>query len=132
MAKANKTPETETEAPPPLTDAQKAGFNATLNADPADGKKYTDKELEARRAAKAALLADEDGKTRFKRLSTARLNAALDVISLLGNLSGPNYDYSEAQVSFIRQKLHNDVDKAMDRFKPKVAKEDKETVEIPD
>lgn len=132
MAQAKKTPETEEVELVPLTPVQIDNFRHLLAADPADGKKYSQAELDARKAAKQALLADEDPKTRFKRLSTARLNQALDVISLLGNLSGPNYDYSEAQITFIRGKLHSDVDKAMDRFKPKVAKEDKELVEIPD
>lgn len=132
MAQAKKDPEAEAPTPVPLTEAQKAAFNAILSAEPADGKKYTEMELNARKGAKQSLLADEDPKTRFKRLSTARLNQALDVISLIGNLSGPNYDFSEAQISFIRGKLHADVDRAMDRFKPKVAKEDKELVEIPD
>lgn len=132
MAKDTKPTKTEQDEPTPLTQVERATFQATLAADPVDGKKYTKAELDGRKAAKQALLADEDPKARFKRLSTARLNQALDVINLLGNLSGPNYDYSEAQVAFIRNKLHADTDKAMDRFKPKVAKEDKELVEIPD
>lgn len=123
-----KTPSAKTVGPD-LSDAEIAARKA---AGVSLLDKLSDKEKEARKAAKQAILEGEDTKARFKRLSTARLNAALDVIALIGNLSGPNYDYSDAQVAFIRGKLHADVDKAMDRFKPKVAKEDKELVEIPD
>jgi len=128
MAKQPKKT-TPTKVGPDLSQEEIAARNAA-------GTPLTDKltqaERDARKAAKQAILEGEDAKSRFKRLSTARLNAALDVIALIGNLSGANYDYSEAQIAFIRDKLHSDVNKAMDRFKPKVAKEDKEVVEIPD
>lgn len=131
MAKDQTKPSAEGEERAPLTDAQKAAYQATLDAGPKDEKKFTDAERDARKAAKQALLEDENPKTRFARLSYARLNAALDVIVLLGNLSGPNYEYSEAQVDFIRAQLHKGVDRAMDRFKPK-DKPSRERVEIPE
>jgi hypothetical protein len=103
-----------------------------LEKGPADDIKFSEAERDARKAAKQELLASEGPKDRFKRLSTARLNEALDVIALIGNLSGPNYDFSEAQVAFIRDRLHKDVDKAMDRFKPRDKEASKEKVEIPE
>jgi hypothetical protein len=125
-------PETEVTERVPLSDADRAKYTAILAAGPKNGEKFSDAEIQARKEAKSAILADEDNKAKFKRLSTARLNAALDVIALIGNLSGPNYEYTQAQVDFIRARLHIDVDKAMDRFKPKVPTAERETVEIPD
>ena len=130
MAK-KPTQETET-APIEMSDARRGELADLLARPPADGVKYTDEEREARKAAKQELLSAEGPKERFRRLSNARLNNALDEIALIGNLSGPNYEYTEAQISFIRARLHSDVDKALDRFKPRENTGAKERVEIPE
>lgn len=94
--------------------------------------KMTEEEKQARRDQKRAILDTEDSKARFKRLAQDRLEKALDGIALIGNLSGPNYEYSDGQVKFIRDKLEAEVTKACDRFKPKTPKDEREKVEIPE
>jgi hypothetical protein len=129
MANENK-PE-DKEAPEPMSEEERSRLTTLLSSGPKNGEKFTDAERDARKAAKQSLLANEGAKDRFQRLSTARLNEALDVIALIGNLSGPNYEYTDKQVAFIRERLHRDVDKACDRFKPREKDAPKERVEIP-
>lgn len=118
--------------PVQISDERRAELTALLSQGPKDDKKFTTAERDARKAAKQELLSSEGPKERFKRLSTARLNEALDVIALIGNLSGPNYEFSQVQIDFMRDQLMKGVNKAMDRFKPKDKEAEKERVEIPD
>ena len=59
---------------------------------------------------------DETPEARFKRLGTKRIRAAVKRIQLVGNLSGPGYYYTPAQVDTLRKALQDGVDSAMARF----------------
>jgi phage repressor protein C with HTH and peptisase S24 domain len=65
---------------------------------------------------KRAPVAYVDNAHRFKVLGKKRLNKALKVISLIGNLSGSGYQFTEEQVAKIKSELHKAVDSAMARF----------------
>lgn len=58
----------------------------------------------------------------FKRLAKSRVNAALDRIRLIGNLSNKSsYDYTEEQVDKIEQALINAIAEVKVKFQPKQA-----------
>lgn len=58
----------------------------------------------------------------FKRLGTARMNAALHKIRLLGNLSA--YEYTDMQVARMREALNDALDQAFKRFSKQKDKDD--------
>lgn len=53
---------------------------------------------------------------KFSRLASARVTVAVKRISLIGNLAGSGYEYTEEQVDKIRQLLNEAVVAAMARF----------------
>jgi len=61
---------------------------------------------------------------KFSRLAQARMSKALKNISLVGNLAGSSYDYSEEQVKEMEEALHQAVTKTISKFKKAEKKED--------
>ena len=58
----------------------------------------------------------ETGAEKFVRLAEQRMGNALKYIGLVGNLAGPGYDRTDAQVEQILTALQEAVDKVKDRF----------------
>ena len=55
---------------------------------------------------------------RFKRLAEQRVNAVLDKLRLLGQLSNrSNYEYTDAQVEAIFKAIQKDVNETKAKFK---------------
>lgn len=66
---------------------------------------------------------DETKADAFKRLANSRVNAALDRIRLIGNLSNrSSYDYGPEQIDKITLTLHTAVDDMLSKFKGKADK----------
>ena len=59
---------------------------------------------------------NETDAQRFVRLAEQRMGNALKYIGLVGNLAGPGYDKTDAQVEQILTALQEAVDKVKDRF----------------
>lgn len=59
----------------------------------------------------------ENKKNRFQRLATKRVNNALKVIQLIGNLSNKaNYDYDQAAIEKIFYAINEEVRRCRKRF----------------
>jgi hypothetical protein len=58
----------------------------------------------------------ETARERTVRLADKRVNAAIDKIRLIGNLSGPQYETTQTDVEQIETALYNAVDAQMKRF----------------
>ena len=58
----------------------------------------------------------ESKEEKFSRLATKRTKNALDKISLLGNLAGPSYRYTDEQVQKIIVALRQAVDEVEGKF----------------
>ena len=60
----------------------------------------------------------ETKEEKFKRLAELRVNAAMDKIRLLGQLSNRgNYDYTDEQVEIIFKALHKSLAKTKTKFR---------------
>lgn len=59
---------------------------------------------------------------KFARLANARVSKALKTVSLIGNLSGSGYEYSDDQIAKINKALRETIDTTMQRFNPAAAK----------
>jgi hypothetical protein len=72
----------------------------------------------AKSARKLKVVAPE-GETKsdkFRRLATARLTKARKAILVIGNLSGPGYEFTDEQVAKIFDTLAGDVGDTRERF----------------
>jgi uncharacterized protein YecE (DUF72 family) len=58
----------------------------------------------------------EDKREKFERIALARMNRALNAVRLIGNLASYNYDWTEADVELMRQKLDEVADQTFARF----------------
>lgn len=71
------------------------------------------------RKPRSVLVPDNETKEdKFVRLGDKRVSAALQKIRLIGNLSGPGYNYTQAQVELIEGVLREAVVSTMARFHP--------------
>lgn len=59
---------------------------------------------------------EETRRQKFERLALARVTKAMKSISLIGNLSSPNYHYSDEDVQRIREALVGAIDATLGRF----------------
>ena len=64
----------------------------------------------------------ESRREKFLRLGKQRMEKALKAISLIGNLSGAGYEYTEADVDKINNALADSVEKVVAKFNPQAAK----------
>lgn len=67
--------------------------------------------------------ANETKRDKFLRLGKARVSATLGKLSLIGNLSSPNYEYTSDDVEKIKTVLHNATDNVLARFVPRKAED---------
>lgn len=58
----------------------------------------------------------ETKEEKFKRLSEKRVNAALDKIRLIGNLSSPQYDFTAEQIGNLFNSLRAAVAEVEEKF----------------
>lgn len=75
-------------------------------------------------ASDKAAKANESRREKFLRLGRQRMTKALKAISLIGNLSGSGYEYTEADLDKMNNALADAIESVMARFNPK-AKEEK-------
>ena len=61
----------------------------------------------------------ESRRARFQRVAEARANKIIKMIRLLGNCSGPVYEYTDDQVTQIFTVLQTELDNAKERFAQK-------------
>jgi hypothetical protein len=73
--------------------------------------------------------ADESKADRFKRVGTPRINKAVKAISVIGNLSGNGYEYTDEQIGKINDALTDAVKVTMAKF-VKGGKKDTVKVEL--
>ena len=73
------------------------------------------------RKARATVPADESKRAKFVRLGSLRMTKALKSLSLLGNLSGSGYEYTELDVVAMRKSIIDVLDAALARFRPNTA-----------
>lgn len=59
----------------------------------------------------------ETKRGRFVRLATQRVNRALRLLELIGNLSASSYEYGPDDVEVIEVALREHLDKSIERFK---------------
>lgn len=64
-------------------------------------------------------LGRESPHDKFRRLAEARVNKAIDKITLVGNLASRNYKFTIDDVESIRVQLQNALDATMARFRKK-------------
>ncbi len=60
---------------------------------------------------------DESKRDRFERIAKARMNKALTAIRLLGNLSSPNYEWTQNDVRAISDTLQFAVNETLAKFR---------------
>lgn len=70
----------------------------------------------------------ETKRERFERMALPRVNRALDSIRLIGNLSGPVYEHTQADLDQIKEALIEAIGEAMERFEKPVR--EKRTFEL--
>lgn len=85
---------------------------------PRSPKRKTERETNNMRTAAARIVpppppSDESKHDRFRRLSAPRINRALKSISLVGNLAGPGYEYTDEE----REAVLGELEKAVDRLR---------------
>lgn len=80
------------------------------------------------RRARTAPPEGETARDRFERLGTARMQRAIYLIRLLGNLANGNYNYTNDDVAVMRDTLKGEVDNTLAKFKPKEGRTDKSVV----
>lgn len=76
-------------------------------------------DLAKARKARVKVPENETKEDRFKRLARGRVNQALKFISLIGNLSGPGYGYTQEQIDIIKSGLLEAVSSTMKKFAPR-------------
>jgi hypothetical protein len=62
---------------------------------------------------------NETRRDRFKRIGERRMTEVLGKIALLGNLSSPAYDVTEADIVAMRETMHHAIEAAFARFTPR-------------
>lgn len=70
----------------------------------------------AKNTTRTAAPANEDKAGKFKRIGAKRLTKAVKAIKGLENLSGRGYEYTDAQVTAIRQHLTDAVNTCLQAF----------------
>jgi hypothetical protein len=65
----------------------------------------------------------ESRRERFERLGKSRMHRVLNTIRLLGNLSTPNYQWSEADIEMMRKAIDQTTEKTFSKFKRQKYKE---------
>lgn len=73
----------------------------------------------ARKKRESTVPKDEPKNQKFARLANARVNKAVKAMVQVGNLSGANYLYTQAQVDTIRETLMASLAETMERFQPR-------------
>lgn len=63
----------------------------------------------------------ETKRGKFLRVGASRMNNALYYVELIGNLSHPDYQWTDEDVAKMRQALLDKIDETFKRFAPKVA-----------
>jgi len=66
--------------------------------------------------------AAESRRDKFLRLGKQRMEKTLKAISLIGNLSGSGYEYTEADVTRMNDALADAVEQVISRFNPQEKK----------
>lgn len=66
---------------------------------------------------------DETKADKFRRLGQQRVTKAVKAITVIGNLSGAGYEYTETQIAAIKDALSFAVSNTLARFQPKQKKE---------
>lgn len=61
---------------------------------------------------------NETARDRFCRIGERRMSEIIGKITLLGNLSGANYDCTEADLEAMKSSLQSAIDGAFARFRP--------------
>ena len=59
----------------------------------------------------------ESRRERFERLGKSRMRRVLNTIRLLGNLSTPNYQWSDGDIELMRKAINETADKTFAKFK---------------
>lgn len=76
----------------------------------------------APKKSRTATPKDETKAQKFSRLASMRVTAAIKKISLIGNLAGPGYEYTPAQLANIRTHLGKATEEALVKFDKTAAK----------
>lgn len=76
-----------------------------------------------RRKRTATAPANETARQKFLRVGQPRMNRALTAITLIGNLSAPQYEWDEADMLHIKMTLMSAVSDVLQRFELRLRKE---------
>lgn len=85
---------------------------------------------EAEKAAKKTANAGESKSSKFSRLASARVTKTVKAISLIANLSGSGYEYTQEQVNKIESVLNKSVADTLARFVPREKAAEVSKIEI--